>query len=259
MLDDADAEEKSLADKVEEKAAKGEILPLNRDAIEKTFKNVIAKANIVPGREELQKATKWLGVDVSGMIAMSGVPDDGEITVDTQVMEGGKPSIYVTWAKPGLVHAMRSLYNNHPEYGEGLTLKADSLKIVDESERGKGLGTQVFSRMVEWAKKAGVKRIVTEAAKGAHYNEYYTWARLGYDAPIPENTMRDIKRHAMETDVDLLRGRGNNISDLMATPQGREFWKKYGVSTDMTFDLSDDSLSMRVFNEYAKAKRNKAA
>jgi hypothetical protein len=76
-------------------------------------------------------------------------------------------------------------------------------------------------------------------------NGYITWPKLGYDAPIPAAVKGKLPAD--------LKG-SQNISDLMKTKEGTDFWTKHGVTTDMTFDLKPGSASRTHLEKYLKAK-----
>jgi hypothetical protein len=44
------------------------------------------------------------------------------------------------------------------------------------------------------------------------------------------------------------------ISDLMATPEGSDWWKKHGQTVDMTFDLTPGSKSLETWETYRRVK-----
>lgn len=111
---------------------------------------------------------------------------------------------------------------------------------VDKNLRGKGIGTAVFEVEVETAAKLGLKRIEVEAIGDANSsaNGYYTWARLGFEGDVKGPNGDTVK-----------------LSKLMSSPEGRDWWKQNGTDFFGTFDLSPTSVSMRVFSEYRRLKR----
>ena len=56
--------------------------------------------------------------------------------------------------------------------------------MVKEGSQGKGLGTKLFTRQINNAVKAGIKRIECLAAKEEDMNGFYTWPRMGFDAKL---------------------------------------------------------------------------
>lgn len=131
---------------------------------------------------------------------------------------------------------------------------------IDKSRQGHGIGSKVFAQQVEHAVKHGFRSIKTTAIgqPGGDYNGYYTWARFGYDSPlenVPGLKKDPSKLAALK---DQFPG-AKNISDLMASKQGREWWKANGSTFSGTFDLKDGSRSRQVLDAYLKAKSQPAA
>jgi hypothetical protein len=122
----------------------------------------------------------------------------------------------------------------------------ESLTVADAS---KGKGLEIFGQQVDHAVRAGFSYITADATREHGMNGYYTWARFGYDKPI---SMLDLG------DAPLLPKNlrsAERISDLMMTQEGRDWWKKHGVTIpDARFDLTEGSLSRRVLDEYRKQK-----
>lgn len=104
-----------------------------------------------------------------------------------------------------------------------------------------GAGTRVFASQVATARRLGVARIVTEAARDENANGYYTWPRFGYDGDLA-----DSSRQSLPAEL----GHARRVSDLMQTSAGRAWWKTHGESISVSFDLTSDSLSSRVLDGY---------
>jgi hypothetical protein len=151
---------------------------------------------------------------------------------------------------------------NHREYTAERTLRRVDNKLVLTNEEfsvkpgvktGSGIGGKVFGRQVDYAKRIGVDRIELYAAgdyessqrtRGGK-NGYYTWPRFGCDADIPP-----VHRAKLPAEL----AGATRLSDLMQTEAGREWWLKNGGPFDATFDLADDSLSMRIWSDYVAKK-----
>lgn len=147
----------------------------------------------------------------------------------------------------------------HNDYWSDRTLGVD--KIVNNdlsvtSAHGKGLGTKILLQQVRAADSLGIRNIETFAARhGTTMNGYYTWPRLGYDAPVDTDNLLE---ETPEVLVDkFFPGPRVHLSKLMKTPEGREFWKKYGDAVDVTFNTSKTSVGRRVLEAYAAAKFSK--
>ena len=116
---------------------------------------------------------------------------------------------------------------------------------VDAQATGGGLGTQYIGRMVEFAAKLNVNRLQCKAVRSATENGYYTWPRLGFDALIPDELVKQLP--------ESLKG-ATKLSDLMKNAKGRAWWKKHGDSVDVVFDMTLNSLSRKALDRYLKAK-----
>ncbi len=146
----------------------------------------------------------------------------------------------------------------------------DIFTIHDEDVAKKGVGLKTFSGQVDNLLKHGVSRIDTHAAGNfktlnepdlkKRYSGYYVWPKFGYDSSISVKFFDDPAHASLAK--DLVRKAGGKLtidakfrlSDLMATPEGQEFWMKHGRSSSLTFDLSPGSTSRRVLSLYRKGK-----
>jgi hypothetical protein len=140
-------------------------------------------------------------------------------------------------------HAERGIY---PVEGK---IYNSSLR-VNNSAQGSGIGTKIFATQVQAGIKAGFKSINTYAAKGSSYNGFYTWPRLGYDAPLPGSVREKLVVGKLLKDAEKF----SRISDVMKSKEGRDWWKANGTQGNMEFDLSPGSLSRQVLGAYARAK-----
>jgi hypothetical protein len=109
-----------------------------------------------------------------------------------------------------------------PNYTMMRTLKraSDGTKYIKNdsfymTSKGTGLGTKIFARQVKQASKAGYSKIVTDAAgrKGMSDNGYYTWARLGYNAPLSAADRSALPKKFRKA---------KDIQQLMAMKGGKE-------------------------------------
>lgn len=106
--------------------------------------------------------------------------------------------------------------------------------ILDKSARGnKTLARMLYDQAVA-AHEVGIPQIRAEGAGTDGNNGYYTLPRIGFDAETPHG----------------------KLSDLMSTPEGREFWRTNGAgkNTDVSFDTNPNSPSMRTLREYLGIK-----
>lgn len=131
---------------------------------------------------------------------------------------------------------------------DGLVCKNESINVTTNRA---GTGTKLFSEQVDSLRAMGVKRIETEAARDDSQKVvgYLVWPKLGYDGPIPKRVMKQLPPEFSGAQM---------VSDLMKTPEGREWWKKNGDSAKMSFDLSDGSRSLAVLSAYQQSKKDAA-
>lgn len=160
-----------------------------------------------------------------------GAPKDAKVTVE---VEGREASVAI---KHKDYRAFRIITHDR----EGNLYVANMSIVVKESMRGQGLGSQIFGKQVANAVRLGAKYIQCTAVRGGGDNGYYTWPRLGYDFEFDADIIRRLPEQ--------FKG-ATRISDLMKTPEGREYWRDSGVSSETRFDLSEDSLSRRILKEY---------
>ena len=148
-----------------------------------------------------------------------------------------------------------SVHIEHPDY-EASRIIRDGEMIENEyfetKQKGKGLGTEIFASQVKAAADAGFEEIMTLAAgePGDDLNGYYTWARLGYDAPLPKG--------ASSASAQVQWPEVERVSDMMKTPERRAWWKANGGSFIGTFDLKKNSQSRKVLDAYVAEKQRGA-
>src|SRR5579859_6649523 len=157
------------------------------------------------------------------------------------------PPDYPGWKDPETIkletlayYGERTVYKT--EFGL-LYIHNDTLVIRDDLQ-GSGLGSAIFADEVQHASDLGVDEIHTYAAGrygDPDWNGYYTWPRLGYDAKITDLYTGELPKEFASSTY---------LSDLMATREGREWWKLHGVGGNMLFDLDPESDSRRVLATY---------
>ncbi|MFV0446351.1 MAG: hypothetical protein ACK5Q5_22485 [Planctomycetaceae bacterium] len=140
--------------------------------------------------------------------------------------------------------------STHADYTSHRTISRDAqgeLTIVnqrfDAARPGEGTGTRNLLSQVDQAEKLGVTKISCLAERSGDENGYYSWARMGFDAPIPAHLSHQFPASA------------KRISDLMRTKQGRALWKEHGEGIRMEFDMRDGSTSRRTLTKYARARK----
>ena len=110
-----------------------------------------------------------------------------------------------------------------------------------------GVGTRVLAHQVREAQALGVRDIIAEAAGAPNggLNGYYTWARLGFDGPIPPQVAARLPTRFRWATSAL---------DLIEAPGGAEWWKANGRTYWGTFDVREGSRSLRVLWGYTRER-----
>lgn len=179
---------------------------------------------------------KWLGDNATAadFANVVGAPDNAVVTVSNY-----GDSLAINFQGDGF-RGQRTLIRS----GGKLILKNENVEV---DARGSGLGASIFGRQVEQASRLGVSVIRTTAGggPGQQLNGYYTWPRLGYDGPIPVVPKMKLPDELLDAE---------RLSDLMRTPEGRDWWKANGAQADVEFDLAEGSQSRRMLQEYLEAK-----
>lgn len=135
--------------------------------------------------------------------------------------------------------------------------------IVRGDMRGQGLGASILGDEVDTLSQLDVKYIETDAAGSAAEvasgvpdprNGYYTWARLGYDASLPQDARDAIGAAIARGQAPASWGSFDNLSELMTAPGGSEWWKANGIGMQMHFDLSEGSYSRDTLADYLRTR-----
>lgn len=187
----------------------------------------------------LERASELLKrkVDASDLAALSGLRD-AEVKISLAPKGSIKINADADLPGGGDVSAQRMVRPGD----DGPWLENQIIKI-SKGAQGKGYGTSFFLQQVEVAQRLGLREIQAYAARGSDYNGYYTWARLGYDGPLPE-------------DLQTLTGL-RTILELMRTKEMQELWRKEGEGFEATFDLRPGSESLKRLAEYVKKDKER--
>ncbi len=175
------------------------------------------------------------------------VPGADVDVVAEKPRKGKPPTMSLNYEHDG-VEATRTLYRNR----HGKTVCHNEFFEIRDNSPHKGKGAQVFHEQVQALQKAGVDHIETEAARGPKLNGYYTWVRLGYDGPIPENSLL-----RMPSGLRSKLNEKSTLLDLLDLPEGRQWWKDRGESVDVKFDLTPGSRSLQVLEKYLDERKQK--
>ena len=198
--------------------------------------------------------------------ALVGAPPSSDVLATAPSMTQG---VDVEFSGPrlGPEHGgKRAWYGERTIYEDssGKVVCSNKLFRVHSSLAGHGIGARVFASQVAALQKAGADRILVHAVgNGAGpdsdstggWNGYNTWARFGY-VPNDQDDWAEKAQEKWESiefdDGDQLglTEAPSSIQELMATPEGRAWWRAWGWDFYGQFDLTPGSYSMRTLKAY---------
>jgi GNAT superfamily N-acetyltransferase len=148
-------------------------------------------------------------------------------------------------------HAAYSMMRTFSHDFKGRLAAENNSFKVDPSLQRSGLGTRIFASQVAGLRALGVERLSTLAARNHEANGYYTWARLGYNMRLSGDLRQQLHEHF----GDKGPGRAAQMTDLMRSKAGRDWWREHGHTWLGEFDLRDGSASMRMLQKYLKHRQ----
>lgn len=128
--------------------------------------------------------------------------------------------------------------------------------IKKEGEDVSGGGLNILTRQIANLKAFGkIKKIEGEFLRRGNSTGYYAYLRYGF---IPDRVAQSTYSDLINEYNELYpNGKVSKIEDFLKTETGRSFWKEKGGDWDGYFDLSDNSYSMKVLEDYVKNKIDK--
>lgn len=174
-----------------------------------------------------------------------GAPDGAEVKVAPVGEYGDMANVVHVSSQQDEYRVIQSRYIGQDDEGETVIQNA-SMTISQDAPAG--LGTHIIAMEVEKGKDLGVDRIEVYAAGfpgSAATNGYYTWPRMGFDAPIPSEFRTYLPAELTEA---------TRMNEVMAHPDGRAAWKAQGRGIDLVMDLSEGSKSLATFEAYLEEK-----
>jgi len=129
-----------------------------------------------------------------------------------------------------------------------------------------GVGTRMLASQVGAAEQEGFSHIEAEASRGRYLNGYYTWPRLGFNAPFTKKDMQDLEdelpeaawqvQQLAELDSDRMFDGPAELFHVMAIPEAREWWEREGHSVMAAFSVSDldGGKAYQLLRAYTEAK-----
>jgi len=133
-------------------------------------------------------------------------------------------------------------------------------KFIDIANKGgediSGAGLNILVRQIANLKSFGkIRKIEGEFLKAENLFGYYVFLRYGF---IPDRVAQSNYRDVMDEYNNLYPNDNvKKIEDFLKTETGRKFWKEKGGDWDGHFDLSDNSYSMKVLEDYVKNRIDK--
>lgn len=121
----------------------------------------------------------------------------------------------------------------------------EKLKKADSAPPLTGL--RIFAAQVKAARMLGITRFVTFAQgdyRDKEYKGYLVWPLYGYDAPLTQRDQRLLPAHLQDA---------QSISDVIERGE-RDWWEHNGDARLMTFDLTEDSRSMKILTQRLQEK-----
>ncbi len=146
-------------------------------------------------------------------------------------------------------------YGRHPD---GSLVCHNDIFYIHKNSPHKGQGYQFTARQVAALCALGFHKIMMGSAvgrKGANSNGYYTWPLFGFGG-----RMHDYQYSELAPEFQKALGKSREILDLFELPGGPEEWKEKGSGlSNLEFDLSDGSRSMRRLEAYIRERESRPA
>jgi hypothetical protein len=183
---------------------------------------------------------------------LRGLAAGGLENADIEWRRSGRDRISTRVEHPFISHLERTFIQDFPYpnfvqndlfFPNDTAIKQAMGIVPGAGSGGTGFGTAMFgSQVSSLLQLPEFKRIETEAGGGNIMSGYYAWARAGFDAPATD--LPPIVGNAM-----MERG-WNSVQEMMASKEGREWWKEYGKQWSGSFDLTPGSKSLNVLGKY---------
>ncbi|HEB27890.1 MAG TPA: phage portal protein, partial [Porticoccus sp.] len=217
--------------------------PVNNGVQSSTITDIRLEGNFGKVQEALGET--YTPEQVVALTGMGELPKGAENQgVSIQPLKDGSVSIGTTRGRDNVIATDYVLFRD----GDGNLVGRTKGFFLKEELQGQGIGTRMLNDQMENLRAGGFDRMELRAERGENMNGYYTWARLGYDADLRFNRIPILPANLQSA---------TRVSDLMKTKEGRDWWKENGVSTEMSFDLDENSQSSRVLAAYIEARKNR--
>lgn len=184
------------------------------------------------------------GATLHDIAGLGGATDGADVHMESETDEEGRSVVGI--------HIKGDHYKAKRQIGvdaNGKRFINNESFFVDEGHQGKGIGGASFNRMIEHAIAAGVSYVITFADRNdaQAVNGYAIWPKMGFDADIPSDKKRQIEMAVESGRVPKTEDGKvpSKLSELMKTPEGREWWEERGQGMEMRFDLTAGSISRK--------------
>lgn len=194
-------------------------------------------------------------IDKYELARLTGAPDQSEIEIRSIFK-----TLYIDVRHPFINNMMRTLKLN-PNTG-AVILENYVFKTVKDGTVPSNLAGRVLYKEMNQARKLGINTVITHGVgdNGIRnsWNGYYTWPRYGFNAKIPTESMRQIRRideseFADKQEFDQIMT-ATSILDLMKTEKGRKIWQLFGQDVHLTFDTDPKSSNYKTLVAYLHEK-----
>ncbi len=200
----------------------------------------------------------FFGEDFSleNVASLVGAPEDDS----TVLIQEGSRKLFVSIDNPDFEQTCERYFKRD---SAGDLFCYNELTDIKKSSRGSGLGSRMFAKQVEECKNAGVKYIQNHSARlnyadQPYFNGFYTWPRMGYDADLEQASFESTGDSQRLAETQVKFPDAKTVQDVMATPEGREWWKKNGFGLkNARFDLTPGSRSLQVLEAYLHERAQK--
>ena len=204
-----------------------------------------------PNKEEVvESVSDMVGKPVSeqDMLKLFSATDGADVAIEV----GDFESVTCDVVGPG--------YRAYREFGENMSgefaLYNAGLEVKKDSQ-GKGLGTKLLTNQVAACEKLGINSIELTASQGKdrsnENNGGYTWARLGFDGPLPKSAKQALNDNK---NLPFWLSDASTVHELISRPGGREWWIDNATTFEGKFDTRKGSVSRRILDKYNHEKEN---
>ncbi len=197
-------------------------------------------------------------LDAVGIRSIGHLIEDVEVTTETRD-DGGVDLSVRGFGDHGIEFKRILSYDKVGDTHRPSTIRNESF-MVDQSAP-EGIGTRMLATQVMAASAEGFREISTLAFGGpkSTWQGYYVWPRLGFDGEIDPDVLAKVPDDLRADLEELSGGEPPRLMHMMASSEGRSWWRDNGQSTEAVFPLGgQDNISRDVLTEYVREKAKKS-